>query len=294
MPSNFPEPIITVKRFGDVRIHTFVSAFTADNIANATHIIESKNSLVLIDGQFLAHYAQEFRRYADGIAKATGKKIERLYLSHFHPDHWFGLGTAFTNIPLYALPETIGTIKEHGAQSREDHLKKLGEQAPPEEIIIPKNEVNPKHPNIIDPRRVAKEDQETIDGVRYVFSKITDTEIDFLLTIGLPDLGVYIAQDLLYSGTHLYLTANMKHWIEILGELLKLDYELFLPGHGFPADKTEVAKNAEYLAAAQYTYISEASKYDFKPFLLDRYPERLCPAIFDTYMPRLFDGASQF
>lgn len=294
MSAQLPEPIIIVKRVGDVRIHTFISAFTADNIANATHIIESKNALVLIDGQFLAHYAREFRKYADGLTKATGKKIERLYLSHFHPDHWFGLGTAFADIPVYALPETIDDIKEHGAASRQDHLKKLGDQAPPEKIVIPENKVNLKHTNIIDPRSVAEEDQEMIDGVRYVFSKITNTEIDFLLNIGLPDLGVYIAQDLLYSGTHLYLTADMKHWIEILGELLKSDYELFMPGHGFPADKIEVARNAEYLSAAQYTSASEPSKYDFKPFLLQRYPDRLCPGIFDIYLPRLFDGAGGY
>jgi glyoxylase-like metal-dependent hydrolase (beta-lactamase superfamily II) len=294
MSAQLPEPIVMVKRTGDVRIHTFISAFTTDNIANATHIIESKNALVLIDGQFLAHYAREFRRYADGLAKTTGKKIDRLYLSHFHPDHWFGLGTAFVDIPVYALPETIDDIKKHGAVSRENHLKKLGDEAPPEKIVIPGNEVNPKHTNIIDPHGAAEADQETIDGVRYVFSKITNTEIDFLLTIGLPDLGVCIAQDLLYSGTHLYLTANMKHWIEILGELLKSDYELFMPGHGFPADKGEVARNSEYLSAALYANDSESSKYDFKPFLLERYPGRLCPGIFDIYLPRLFDGASAY
>lgn len=294
MSAQLPEPIIIVKRAGHVRIHTFISAFTANNIANATHIIESENALVLIDGQFLAHYARGFRRYAEVLAKAAGKKIERLYLSHFHPDHWFGLGTAFTDIPIYALPETIDAIKQHGAASREDHLKKLGDQAPPEEIVIPKNTVDPKLIDNVDPRSAIEADRETIDGVRYVFSKITNTEIDFLLTIGLPDHGIYIAQDLLYSGTHLYLTANMKHWIEIVGKLLASDYELFLAGHGFPADKIEVARNAEYLSAAQDTNAIEPSKYDFKPFLLQRYPERLCPGIFDTYLPRLFDGASPY
>jgi glyoxylase-like metal-dependent hydrolase (beta-lactamase superfamily II) len=294
MSVQFPEPILIVKRVGHVRIHTFISAFTANNIANATHIIESENALVLIDGQFLAHYAREFRSYADRLTKNSGKKIVRLYLSHFHPDHWFGLGTAFTDIPIYALPETIDAIKQHGAASREDHLKKLGDQAPPEEIIEIKNAVAPKLIDRIDPLRATEADQEAIDGVRYVFSKITNTEIDFLLTIGLPDLGIFIAQDLLYSGTHLYLTANMKHWIEVLGELLTSDYELFLAGHGFPADKTEVAKNAEYLTAAQYAQATESSKYDFKPFLLQRYPERLCPGIFDTYLPRLFDGARPY
>ena len=294
MPVQLPEPIVVVKRAGNVRIHTFVSAFVTDNIANATHIIEGPTKLVLIDGQFLASYARQFRRYADDLTETTGKEIDRLYLSHFHPDHWYGLGTAFADVSIYALAETIEMIKQHGAASREDHLAKMGDQAPPETIIIPQNELKIECTNVVDPRCVADEDQATIDGVRYVFSKITDTEIDFLLTIGLPDLGVYIAQDLLYSGTHLYLTKNMTHWIDILGQLLKSDYECFLAGHGFPADKIEVARNAEYLTAAEYAYTTEASKYDFKPFLLQRYPGRLGSGICNTYLPRLFDGAPEY
>ncbi|MGO8126672.1 MBL fold metallo-hydrolase, partial [Rhizobium ruizarguesonis] len=76
------------------------------------------------------------------------------------------------------------------------------------------------------------------------------TEIDFLLTIGLPDVGVFIAQDLISSGTHLYLTKYMEHWIGILQGMMLSDYDLFLPGHGFPADKNEFAKKIEYLSVA--------------------------------------------
>lgn len=271
-----------VKRAGDVRIHTFVSAFTDNNIANATHIIESKNTLVLVDGQFLASYALQFRKYANDL----GKPIERLYLSHSHPDHWFGLGTAFSNIAIYALPETTQFIEDHGEASRKDHLKKMGDQAPPNKIVVPQNIVR------LDEQK--KETEDTIDGEKYVFSRVTDTEIDFLLTISLPERGACITQDLIYSGTHLYLTNNMAHWIEVLGDLLTSDYELFLPGHGFPADKVEVANNIEYLSAAKHAIDTGVTKYDFKKFMLQRYPARQCPGIFDIYLPRLFDGASQF
>ena len=297
MAAQLPDPIIVVKRAGNVRIHTFVSAFTGGNIANATHIIESENALVLVDGQFLADYASKFRKYAQDL----DKPIERLYLSHSHPDNWFGLGTAFRDgINIYALPETTNFIKKHGEASRKNHLKKLGDQAP-KEIVVPQNIVR-LHDN-------TEEGDETIDGVRYLFHRITNTEIDFLLTMSLPDLGVYITQDLIYSGTHLYLyvrpgkdhvpagadlTKEMEHWIKVLGILLKSDYELFLPGHGFPADKIEVARNIEYLSEAKYVIDNGLTKYDFKSHMLQRYPERKCPGIFDIYLPRLFDGASEY
>lgn len=292
MSLNLPEPIIVVRRAGALRIHSFVATFTENNIANATHIIESKSKLVLVDGQFLASYARQFRDYANGLVKDLGKPIDRLYLSHRHPDHWFGLGTGFEDVAVYALRETIDFLKQHGDASREDHLKAMGDEAPGK-VVIPGHAVRPDEKN----------SAETIDGVRYVFCRVTDTEIDFHLTISLPEVGVYIAQDLIYSGTHLYLpsaptvqdaTKKMAHWIQVLGELLKSDYELFMPGHGFPADKTEVAKNIEYLAAAKQAIESGLTKYDFKSFLLQRYPERKCAGIFTTYLPRLFDGARDF
>ncbi|MER6068558.1 MBL fold metallo-hydrolase [Streptomyces sp. NPDC001817] len=269
------DPIImVVKRTGDVRIHTFVSSFAYSNIANATHIIETRNQLVLVDGQFLVPYARAFRDYADSL----GKPIERLYLSHRHPDHWFGLGTAFSDIAIYALPETMSFIQEHGEASRSDHWK-LGDLAP-DQIVVPKQAVSPG--------------TETIDGVRYVFDRVTETEIDFHLTIRLPELGVYFAQDLIYSGTHLYLTTHMGHWIRVLQEMLLSDCDLFMPGHGLPADKNEVARNIEYLSAARQAIGNGLAGDAFKDFMLQRYPERKCPGIFDIYMPRLFGGASDY
>ena len=235
------DPItMVVRRSGDVRIHTFVSSFDGNNIANATHIVESKNKLVLIDGQFLAPYARKFREYADSL----GKPIERLYLSHRHPDHW-----------------------------------KLGTFAP-ESIVVPEG--------------IAEPGEETIDGISYLFDRITETEIDYHLTIRLPELGVHFAQDLIYSGTHLYLTSDMQHWIRVLSQMLQEDYDLYMPGHGLPADKNEVARNVEYLAAARQAIDDGMAGDAFKNYLLQRYPERRCPGIFDIYLPRLFGGASEY
>ncbi|MFC8516331.1 MBL fold metallo-hydrolase [Streptomyces sp. NPDC057257] len=265
---------MVVKRTGDVRVHTFVASFASNNIANATHIIETKNQLVLVDGQFLAPYATAFRAYADSL----GKPIERLYLSHRHPDHWFGLGTAFTDVTVHALPETQIFIQDHGEDSRSDHWR-LGDLGP-KQIVVPKE--------------VASRGEETIDGVRYVFDRVTDTEIDYHLAIRLPEIGVYFAQDLIYSGTHLYLTKHMDHWIRVLNEMLRSDCELFMPGHGLPADKNEVARNIEYLSAARQAIGDGLTDDAFRNFMLQRYPERKCPGIFDIYMPRLFGGASDY
>ena len=303
MSTPLPDPIHKIERRGDVSIHTFVSSLTDTDIANATHIIESENQLVLVDGQFLAFYAKEFRAYAARL----NKPIKRLYLSHRHPDHWFGLGTEstrkpqipysepqllFADIDIYALHETIEFLKVHGQESIHDHQGKLGDQAP-KHLVIPKN--------------VASPGPETIDGVKYVFRNVTNTEIDFHLTIELPEIGVCILQDLIYSKTHLYLrkptdctcaadlTKDIGNWIKVLQEFVSLGrYDLFLAGHGFPATEEEVLWNIAYLSTAKQAIDQGKSKYDFKKFMLDSYPERKCPKIFDIYLPRLFDNARDY
>ncbi|MEV4509069.1 MBL fold metallo-hydrolase [Dactylosporangium sp. NPDC049525] len=275
MPAALSDPIrMIAKRAGDVRVHTFVASFEYDNIANATHIIESRNSLVLVDGQFLVPYARQFRDYADSL----GKPIDRVYLSHRHPDHWFGLGAAFGDVPIHALSETATFLREHGEDSRNDHWK-LGSLAPDKVVV---------------PQEIVKPGEDIIDGVRYLFEEVTDTEIDVLLAIKLPDLGVQFVQDLVYSGTHLYLTSHLGKWMRVLEDMLLSDYEVFMPGHGLPADKNEVARNIEYLAAAGQAIANGLTNKAFKDFMLRRYPERKCPGIFDIYLPRLFGGASEY
>ncbi|MCA2211366.1 MBL fold metallo-hydrolase [Jidongwangia harbinensis] len=275
MLAQLPDPVVMIARqAGGVRIHTFVAAFTGNNIANATHIVESENSLVLVDAQFLAPYARRFRAYADSL----GKPIERLYLSHRHPDHWFGLGAAFGDVPVHALFETATFLKEHGEDSRSDHWK-LGDLAP-DRVVVPQG--------------IAEPGEYRIDGVRYELSKVTETEVDYHLLIKLPDLRVCFAQDLVYSGTHLYLTRDMAHWTRVLEGLLTSEYDLFMPGHGLPADKIEVARNVEYLAAARQAVADGLTGAAFQDFLVRRYPERRCTGIFDIYLPRLFGDTRDY
>jgi glyoxylase-like metal-dependent hydrolase (beta-lactamase superfamily II) len=277
MTPRLSDPIkVLVRQAGDVRLHTFISSFEEGHIANATHIIESRNQLVLVDGQFLAPYARQFRAYADSLKKPIG----RLYVTHRHPDHWFGLGTAFSDVPIYALAETKAFIQDHGEDSRKDHLSRLGAELSPQRTVAPQEAVTLG--------------ADTIDGVQYVFSRVIDTEIDFHLVIALPDLKTSIVQDLVYSGTHLYLTKDIDHWIQVLGDMLLSDHDLFLAGHGLPADKVEVAKNVEYLAAARVAIDGGLKGPAFRDFMLQRYPDRKCGEIFNTYLPRLFEGARDY
>ena len=74
----------TVQPVGDLMIHSLTAPVQA--FANSTHIIETPNTLVLVDTQFFLPNAVDVRAYADEL----GKPIDRLYITHEHPDHFLG------------------------------------------------------------------------------------------------------------------------------------------------------------------------------------------------------------
>jgi hypothetical protein len=210
--------------------------------------------------------------------------------------------TAFSEQTVYALPETIQWVKDNGKESLANHVKRLTEKLGEEEAknLLPKTHQFSMKP--VAPHR------EPIDGVNYVFEKECDAEVEAQLTIKLPDVGVAIVQDLIYSGTHLYLSRSpsapkdaslmdaslaMIHWRQILQKLADSEYNTFLAGHGQPANKQELLRNIEYLDAAQRAFVSGKSENELQKYLVNEFPGRRCQGIFPIYLPRLYGKAGE-
>ena len=249
-----------------MKVHTFISP--EPFLANATHIIEGPNELILVDGQFVVPFAMGFRAFAD----ALGKPINRVYLSHEHPDHFFGISAAFGDVPVYALPETIAFLKANGEAIRADRQKVFGP-------MVPNSVVIPDH--------TASAGTEKIDGITVETVVHRDAEVPVQLALRLPELGIYITQDLIYSGGHVYIHKGIEGWVRNLEELKASSYELFLPGHGHPADKGEIQNNIDYLTKATEIARGASSVEGYKSALLAAFPDRKSPEIIDIYAPAL-------
>jgi glyoxylase-like metal-dependent hydrolase (beta-lactamase superfamily II) len=268
MSNQLPDPKITIPfDNGQVKIHTFISADAF--LANATHIVETQNEIVIIDGQFIVPYAMQFRDYANKL----NKPINRVFLSHNHPDHFFGLGAAFSDCKIYSLPETIDFLKAYGENIRSQSAAAYGDFVT-KELAIPQFEVS--------------EGKEIIDGLEYEFVIHKNTETDYQLSIKLESIKIFIIQDLVYSGAHVYITRDTENWINILNGLINSDFDLFLAGHGMPADKSELENVVTYLTKAQELLAQNVNQEEFKQELLSTFPYRTGEAVFDIYLPRLF------
>jgi glyoxylase-like metal-dependent hydrolase (beta-lactamase superfamily II) len=191
---------------------------------------------------FFIPFAKELRAYVNGL----GKPIDRVIITHGHPDHWFGLD-AFKGARVTSLSEVAGFIEKVGPML----IKKY--KAGPIKDLVPDVPVVPDG--------MLAEGKETIDGVKYVFKRVKDAEADSQLLTTLPDYGVMIAQDLVYNKVHLFVGADeVAGWKKVVGELKKkAGIKTVLCGHGKPAGPAVFDEMLKYLDVADKA-VADAKK----------------------------------
>lgn len=260
--------VFTVKDNNRVKVHTLVAP--ANKFANATHVIELPTQLIVIDGHFFAEYGAALKNLTDSL----GKPVTRFYISHGHPDHYLGFGDAFPNVDVYALKETKDEIEQNGEKELKEKQSIMGT------VIATKLNY---------PKNIVAVGTETIDDTIFIFEKVLDAESGVSLVIKLPELGVYIAQDIVYNKIHLFFTGQTNGWIKALNNILdEKGYETVLAGHGIPADKKVVRENIEYLKKAADILKNAKTKEEFKANLLKTFPDHDGSILIDIYLPYLF------
>jgi len=240
--------------------------------ANATHIIELPEELILVDGQFFAQYGQEFRTLADSLQKP----ISRFYVTHDHPDHYLGMGDAFADVKVYALPEIMESLLKNGPnqlQEKQQHMGALiaGKLTLPAETVEPGEEI--------------------IGGIKFIFERVLNAESPTALVIKLPDLGIAIAQDILYHNAHAFIAGPVDRWKAALKQLRESgDYDIILAGDGKPADKSAIDNALIYLDKSTEILSKTNNPDEYKQALLEAYPSYAAAKLIDIYIPILFGG----
>lgn len=258
---------LTVQNLGDVTVHTLTAPEQV--FANSTHIIETANNLVLIDTQFLLPNAADFRAYADSL----GKPIERVLLTHHHPDHFLG-SEAFADLDVYALAQTSDLIDEVGQAEVDEKQADFGAAIASTFVV----------PQVVEPGEIE------IDGVTFEFILVENAEAEFQLVIRLPDYDVVAVGDIVYSGVHLIMAGAPPTWITALEQLKadSTDKTIVLAGHGVPGGADLYDANIAWLAKAGELLGTASSGEEWKAGLIDAFPDLGMEAAMDFVAPFLF------
>ncbi len=264
--------VVSVQAANGVKVHTMTAPETV--FANSTHLIETPNSLVAIDTQFLLPNALDMRAYATEI----GKPINRVFITHEHPDHFLG-SEAFNDLPVFALQEVSDKIRDNGDAEVAEKQGQFGTEAIASTYVVPQ---------AVEPGNI------DIDGITFQLENVLDAEAESQLVIKLPDHGVIAAGDIVYSGVHLILAGQPDTWTTALEGLAATSdqFPIVLPGHGVPADASVYDTNIAWLAKASELIGSVDNGDDFRQGLIDAFPDLGMAAAIDFVLPFLFPGDS--
>lgn len=269
VPGGPVQGTVTITDRAGVKVHTYTAP--EQGLVVNTHLIELPTQLVAVDAQYGLPYAQEVVDYARGL----GKPIARLYITHEHPDHYFG--ASVFGAPIYALAEVKRAIEDQGdALAAQDHAQ-YGD-------FVPAQATKPEH--------VVEPGEQTIDGVRLDFRKVEGIEAAAVLTIALPDQGVVITQDLVYNKVHLFVAERrFDTWAAAIERYKQLPYDTVLPGHGAPGGRDLYDQVLDYLAAAKPAVEQATTGEQLKTTLTQRFRDYRGAILLDVQNMILFPPA---
>lgn len=264
---------INTTEVAGVRIHTYTSP--EDGMLVNTQVIEGPTRLVVFDAQFFLPYAQEVADYI----KTLDKPVERIILSHGHPDHWAGLEALtrqLPGVPVYALAEVRDFLATQGQaflDARRAALPRIGNHAVVPDHLLP-------------------EGRQVIDGVTYEFRKYFNGEAEVQLVALLPDQQALLSFDLVFPGhLHTFTVAPFfDHWLELLQELERLDgYNRIFVGHGPLTDRGAIARTSEFVQEARRIHQAMPNPEEYARQLIAAFPNRQQPG-WTTFSAQLLYG----
>lgn len=254
---------------GSVKIHSYLAPEDGDLVTS--QVIETANRLVIVDAQLLLPYAREVRAYAEGL----GKPIDRVILSHSHPDHFCGL-EVFADLPVHSTAMTQWIMNSFGQGILDFKRQSMSDRA---SLLAEK---------LVVPSVLVEAGTETIDGVEFVFQPILDCEQTEVLMIELPAQRTLIAQDVVYNGVYPVVgDRNPKRermfdgWVTALQDIQARDYTWILPGHGLPCDPGVIPGMIEYIQWTKQLFESGVAPEEFKARVIERYPNLQGPDLLD-------------
>jgi glyoxylase-like metal-dependent hydrolase (beta-lactamase superfamily II) len=192
--------------------------------ANST-VVYGGHDAVLIDTQFLTNEARDLA----SLIKETDRNLTTVYITHGHPDHYFGLAVikpSFPNAKIVALPATIAGIKNGWDARRTFWTPEFGADLPPAGPILPEELQGNK-------LRLEGNELEIMGGL------MGDAPNNSYVWI--PSIRTVVAGDIVFSGSHFTVPKNHEDWFKTLDRIEALKPKVIVPGHQMAGAKNDVS-----------------------------------------------------
>ena len=255
---------VRINKHGQNALSTKVFFSDESGFAVASVIVMGKTDAALIDAQWSLSNGH---RVAAEILE-TGKNLKTIYITHAHPDHYFGLGPiaeAFPEAKVIALPAVARTINKQ-MFGKIDHWRN---------IIGPTN-VPTKAVNI----EPLTKNYFELEGKRIEIIPEIMGDLKYNTVVWIPSIKTLIASDVLFNQAHPFtceITAEERQqWIKDIERLEKLGAEVVIPGHqkpGMPFDNSSFNFTKDYLIATEEELAKTKDTGAFFYAMATRFPD---------------------
>jgi len=230
-------------------------------LVNST-LITGRRDAVLIDAAFTRGDA---RRIVAAV-RASGKNLTTVYVTHDHPDHYFGLEVikqAFPSARFVALPGAVAEI-ERTWQPKVAQWKPLYGDSITGAPVLP---------------TALAGNSITLEGEKLEIIGPVQGDDAVNSFVWIPSLKTVVAGDIVYSGVYVWTAetdpAARRQWAETLDRIAALHPAVVVPGHQQRALGTtpaSVAFTKEYLAAFDQALASARTSEELQAKVKARYP----------------------
>ena len=227
MPLGAAEPVLTEVGPG---IYAFIGGAGTTN----SGVVVTKAGVVVIDTQGPKELALELKR---SIARVTGTELAFVINTHYHGDHTFGNQYFNDGYAIIAQDNTRWALIEKDAAHRARFKGFFGPESLDGFILTPPEATFPSELTL------------SAGGRTFIITHpgIAHTKGDAY--VYLPESKVVFTGDLAYKGRLPWLgDGDSGGAIEALDELLALDVEVYVPGHGPVADRADMLAYRGYLS----------------------------------------------
>ena len=245
------------------KLHLQVVTSPPEGIAVNSTLIYGEKDAILIDAQFRLSDAH---RLVATILESK-KNLTTVYVTHPHPDHYFGLVVirqAFPNTKFVALPKCVEGIKASWEGRVKAWKPQYGDNIPSQPII----------PDALDGNTLTLEG-ETLQ----VFGPLQGDTPGDNSYVWIPSLKAVVGGDILFSGTHFVYApmpaAQKKDWANTIDQIAALKPEIVVPGHqiaGAPNDASVLAFMKKYMRDSDEAQASSKTAAEFLSKMKTLYP----------------------
>lgn len=209
-----------IKLNEELKAKVFISSDKHGGFGVSSTIIYGPTEALLFDAQFTCSNAH--RLVAEILE--TGRELKQIFISHLHPDHYFGLGVlkeAFPNARVIAYKETADEANSAFSHKIEYwNTELLGTNGCKTAVNIERIE----------------ESYLSVDGIKIEILGIMRGDSENLTCLWIPSTRTLVAGDLVFSDAYLWIAdartpEERQEWLDNLDKLEALNPKVIIPGH---------------------------------------------------------------